>query len=440
MRQIFNILKLSCLLMVFAFSAVAHPPLDKPTSLAQAISATFLVQTNDLEQRLLGSGFLFGENRIVMTNDHVVGAEKTVRLVASDGRTAIAKVISRDKLRDIAILQIMSDTFDNLRPIQVAKTAPELGQVIFAIGAPYGADFSLSRGIVSALGRQIEANVPIRMIQHDAAVNPGSSGGPLVDAKGQLIGMNSQIADGFRSFIGIAYAIPAGNLVRVRDAMNTTTQPPMQTLGLRVRPVSPRIGAALEMGPASGILVDHVMAGGIAEAAGVQAGDIMVSLGNQPLTAPGDLAFALEHVAMQDVVDLKVLRGKRIETLSVQVSQKPDLKAAPEARLPLETLDYSMSDIGLQLSSDGRILSVTQNSLAHFEGLSAGDQIIAINSQDLAKNGALLADFRIQQPALVLVALSDGSTRHFVLDPWRKPGRLRPVSGANVLDEEIVIF
>ncbi|MEP2530334.1 trypsin-like peptidase domain-containing protein [Shimia sp.] len=404
------------------------------TGLRLAVEASFVVRSDDLEERLLGSGFRFLRADLAITNAHVVGSSDTVLIVGADGSREIATVIARDTVRDIAVLRVSrSDAY--LRPAEGQGVV--LGQVVYAIGAPYEAEFSLSRGIVSALERQIEANVPVRMVQHDAAVNPGSSGGALVDEHGRLVGMNSQIADGFRSFIGIAYAIPTGLLIEMVQRLEQGGATDLPRLGLRTRPINPKIAAAMGLDRRDGVLVDSVAAGGAAARAGVQPGDILRALGGQPLERIGDLAFALEAVAGQDGFVVVLERGDNTREVTVTKGDQTPTSAAQSGE-PARRQEYRFEETGMQIGMDGVILSVTGQSLAHYEGLQVGDRILAVNG--IAVGDGVFESFRITGPVLLLLEMSDGSTKHIILDPWARPGRMRPVSGANVLDETVVLF
>ncbi|PSL19191.1 trypsin-like peptidase domain-containing protein [Shimia abyssi] len=430
-----RILPQTILLLVLPMWLFMVPQASKAMVLMRpAIEATFVIRSDDLEERLLGSGFRFLRPGLAVTNAHVVGSAGTVLIVDVHGNREVATVVARDTVRDIAILRVSpSDTY--ILPPEGEAT--ELGQVVYAIGAPYGVDFSLSRGIVSAMERQIEANVPVRMIQHDAAVNPGSSGGPLLDFSGHLIGMNSQIADGFRNFIGIAYAIPTETLVAAVARLEGGGDIDLPRLGLRTRPIDPKIAAALGLETREGILVDSVEAGSLAASAGVQPGDILRAVNGQPIMRVGDLAFALEAVVGQGGFDLLVIRGGAHVELRVRTAT--DTPTTPvRSGEPAKRTEYRFDETGMQIGADGVIEDVTELSLAHYEGLQAGDRILAVNGAGVTNT--TFEQVRITRPVLLLVRVSDGSTKHIVLDPWARPGRMRPVSGANVLDEAVVLF
>jgi serine protease Do len=256
------------------------------------------------------------------------------------------------------------------------------------------------------------------MLQHDAAVNPGSSGGPLVDDRGALVGMNSQIADGSRMFVGIAYAIPAPDLQRIVTGLIEETLLPLPELGLTARPVDRQLAAALGIA-ASGLLVDSVAEGSLA--------------------AQGDLAFAVEAALPAGATDVALLRAgeKLLLTVSLQVE---DVASGLTLRdvsgaLPQKVASYTLETLGIVLGADGQVTAVNENSPALFAGVAAGDRIMAVNG---AK--ADLGTLSIDAPVLLLLQGGNGATRHVLIDPWATGKTIRPVGGANVLDPDVVVF
>jgi serine protease Do len=275
---------LAVLLLVALVRPAGASPLDA------AMDKVLTVRSADVEDRFLGSAFLWGDGSVAVTNAHVVGEAEEVRLIDRNGAEETALVIARDEVRDVAIISVAPGRSG----LALADQMPELGDEVFALGAPLGIEFTLTEGRISATTRQVEIAVPMMMMQHDAAVNPGSSGGPLVDAEGRLLGMNSQIADGSRMFVGIAYAISTADLERIVTGLVEETLPPFPKLGLMARPVDRQVAGALDVA-AAGLLVDGVQPGGLADAAGVRAGDIIVAVDGTSLAVPGDLAFLIER-------------------------------------------------------------------------------------------------------------------------------------------------
>jgi serine protease Do len=417
-------------------------PAPSAPDLMQTMETVLVVRTADASDRFLGSAFLWGENaEVAVTNAHVVGQADAVRLEYSDGTTEVAQVIARDAVRDIAVIAVTAG-----RHGLVAGPAPVLGEAVYAFGAPLGAEFSVTRGMVSARARQIEAAVPIRMLQHDAAVNPGSSGGPLVDAQGRLVGMNSQIADGSRLFIGIAYAISVEDLSRLVPALIAETLLPFPELGLRLRPVTRQIADALGIAP-GGVLIDDAAAGGLGRRGGLRAGDVIVRVGEIDIVAAGDLAFAIEAGLEAGVVPVTLRRAGALTEVLL------DLKPAPETpgllgQVAMRDVDlaggtrrvssYTLATLGIDLGEGAVVTALTDNSPAFVAGLVVGDRVMAANGAPI--DLAALRAMEVTAPLLLLVRRTDGSSLHVMVNPWDKGQRLRPVGGANVLDPEVVVF
>lgn len=405
-------------------------------SLDQAMDRVFTLRSADAEDRFLGSAFLWGDGSVVVTNAHVVGEAEEVRLVSRQGVEDIGLVIARDAVRDVAVISVAPGFVavrDGLLP---AAGVPALGTEVFALGAPLGVEFSLTEGRISATARQVDPAVPLLLVQHDAAVNPGSSGGPLVDGEGRLLGMNSQIADGSRMFVGIAYAISAADLAVIVQGLVEETLPPFPKLGLMARPVDRQVAAALDV-PVGGLLIDGVEAGGLAEAAGLQAGDVIVAVDGAELVQPGDLAFAVERASVAGATTVAVLRGgARVELALPLTLPEAGLRLRQvEGSAPVAVKSYRLAALGVMLDAQGMVTAVTENSPALFAGLAKGDRILTLNGAAVD-----LASYEITAPVLMLVAAPGGATRHLYLDPWGKHEGVRPVGGANVLDPDVVVF
>jgi serine protease Do len=321
-----------------------------------------------------------------------------------------------------------------------------LGLEVYALGAPLGIEFTLTEGMISAEARQVQIEVPLFLVQHDAAVNPGSSGGPLVDAGGRLVGMNSQIADGSRMFVGIAYAISAPDLDRIVTGLIEETLAPYPVLGMTARPVDRKVAKALGVAE-TGLLVDGTVRGGLAEAAGLEGGDIILAVDGRALGQPGDFAFAVEAAMETGTASLTVWRKGQEVTLAMALVPAEEESAG----LGLKTRDlsdmdsqperarsYRLGGLGVVLDDEGRVEDVTQNSPALFAGLAKGDRIVSVNGTELSV--ADLKALEITGPVLVLVEAPGGATRHIYLDPWGKSDGVRPLGGANVLDPAVVVF
>jgi serine protease Do len=417
-------------LMVLVLAALVSPANASP--LDQAMDKVYTVRSADAEDRFLGSAFLWEDGTVAVTNAHVVGNAEEVRLIDRHGTETTALVIARDPVRDVAVISLHAAA----EGLTLAPNPPELGDEVFALGAPLGIEFTLTEGRISSLARQTDIAVPMLMLQHDAAVNPGSSGGPLVDAEGRLLGMNSQIADGSRMFVGIAYAIPASELARIVTGLIEETLPPFPTLGLTARPVDRQVAETLAI-EAQGLLIDAVTPGSLAEISGLKAGDIITQASGTTLTNPGDFAFAIESAIADGQATLTLRRAGQEQTLTLPLTaaEPTGLRTRDIARAPATVAAYSLAALGVTLDPQGTVTALTDNSPALLGGLAKGDRILAINGtpQDLAT-------YELTAPALLLLEAPGGATRHIRLDPWHAPEGVRPVGGANVLDPDVVVF
>ncbi|WP_374434548.1 trypsin-like peptidase domain-containing protein [Tabrizicola sp.] len=417
-------------LLALALIAVLSPASAAP--LDDAMDKVFTVRSSDAEDRFLGSAFVWEGGEVAVTNAHVVGDAAEVRLIDRHGLEVTGLVIARDPVRDVAVISLPSRT----EGLPLAARTLQLGDEVFALGAPLGIEFTLTEGRISTLARQVDVAVPMLLLQHDAAVNPGSSGGPLVDLDGRLVGMNSRIADGSRMFVGIAYAIPTPELTRIVQGLIEETLPPFPTLGLTARPVDRQIAETLGT-EAEGLLVDAVAAGSLAETAGIKPGDIITQASGTTLTQPGDFAFAIESATLDGAAHLTLLRAGKELTLTLPLSIVSDrgLRTREAPRLPAAVTSYTFATLGVTLDEGGTVTDLTANSPALLAGLATGDRILAINGipQDPAT-------YALSAPVLLLIEAPGGATRHIRLDPWHAPEGVRPVGGANVLDPDVVVF
>ena len=417
-------------LLTLALVALISPASASP--LDAAMDKVFTVRTNDTEDRFLGSAFIWADGTVAVTNAHVVGQAEEVRLIDRHGQDLTALVIARDPVRDVAVISLPTPTYR----LPLAAQTPQRGAEVFALRAPPGIELPLPEGRISSPARQTDIAVPILMLQHDAAVNPGSSGGPLVDAEGRLIGMNSQIADGSRMFVGIAYAIPTAELDRIVTGLVDETLPPFPTLGLTARPVDRQIAETLNL-PAQGLLIDAVAPGSLAETAGLEPGDIITQASGTTLTNPGDFAFAIESACADGEATLTLLRAGQDQTLTLSLTAEDPtgLRTREAPRAPATVTSYTLAALGVTLDPQGTVTNLTDNSPALLTGLAKGDRILTINgtAQDLTT-------YQLTAPALLLLQSPGGQTRHIRLDPWHAPEGIRPVGGANVLDPDVVVF
>ncbi|MEO5615532.1 MAG: trypsin-like peptidase domain-containing protein, partial [Cypionkella sp.] len=359
---------------IFAVVVLTTPTQAADTPmLVTAMAKVFTVHSADAEDRFLGSAFLWGDGAVAVSNAHVVGNATEVRLTDAAGHEQIGQVIATDRSRDVAVIAVKPGQA-GLIP---SATPPQLGAEVWALGAPLDLEFTVTAGRISALDRQTDPATPIRMIQHDAALNPGSSGGPLIDSTGALVGMNAQIADGSRMFIGIAYAISSAELTRIVQGLITETLPPIPKLGLTARPVTRQLAEALSIA-ATGLLVDAVAPASLAAQAGLLPGDVILAVNTAALSKPGDLAFALETAQTEHHLDLTILRAGSVLILLADLCTQDSALTLRDFASAKRHADYTLQSLGLTLSQI-QITAVTPNSPAQTSGLTPTDTILQID-------------------------------------------------------------
>ncbi len=273
-----------------------------------------------------GTGEVVRDTGYILTNDHVVASGAnggTLSVLFSNGETLPASLVGRVTVLDLAVIKV-----DPPKPLPVIAVAPDavsVGQPVVALGSPLGLDGSVTRGIVSALGRPVR--VPADgggtalisgAIQTDATINPGNSGGPLVDCQNRMVGVNTagaSLGDGTTGSIGIGFAIPVDQAIPVADQLIATGRFAMPTFGLSVAPITPAVAA--QFGQSSGLFVQSVVPGGPAATAGMAEGDIITQVAGSP-AANED---ALTHVAVQskpgDKVDIVFVRHGETHSAAV---------------------------------------------------------------------------------------------------------------------------
>ena len=304
-----------------------------------AQSTVFVTQTRIVEDYFAGtlqevpagsgSGFVWDDQGTIVTNFHVVDGARNVTVTFHDQQTFEAKVVGLEARKDIAVLRVVAPA-KLLVPIHVAKGEQvEVGQKAIAIGNPFGLDHTLTTGVISAIGRQVQGagGVSIRdMIQTDAAINPGNSGGPLLDSSGKLIGMNTMIFSKSGGSAGIGFAVPIGTISRIVPQILKTGRAEQVGIGIGVDPVQKlerRLGQ-------SGVIVLHVPEGGAAAAAGLRGltrtrrglalGDVIVGIDGTRIQQFDDLYTALDQHKPDDTVKVTVLRGEGTVTLSIKLA------------------------------------------------------------------------------------------------------------------------
>jgi periplasmic serine protease, Do/DeqQ family len=350
----------------------------------------------------LGSGFILSSDGDILTNEHVVDGASEIIVRLSDGRQFPARVIGSDRRSDLALLKIDAT---GLPAVHIGSDeALRVGQWVLAIGSPFGFDYSVTAGIVSAKGRILDSEPYVPFIQTDAAINPGNSGGPLFNMRGQVVGVNSQIYSQTGGFMGLAFAVPIDLAMNVVHAIKTQGYVRRGWLGVEVQEVSRQLARSFGLHRPRGALIARVMANGPAQQSGLRVGDIILSFDGQPLQTSRDLPPLVGNRRPGQMVDLKVLRnGHRID-LRVQVGSLPGekhhrpppkpkpgaLQEAPPPSLGIEVraLDDKERSVDQIAHGGVRVVSVSAGA-AHAAGIVAGDIILSVDGQAVDSGSAL---------------------------------------------------
>ena len=279
---------------------------------------------NDEPLSSLGSGVIVSPQGIILTNQHVIEGADEIEVAFADGRKRAAKLIGSDPETDIAVLKI--DATDLPSPITLGKMeSVQVGDVVLAIGNPFGVGQTVTSGIVSALGRnQLGINTFENFIQTDAAINPGNSGGALVDAKGNLIGINTAIYSRSGSNMGIGFAIPINTAKQVMESILTSGSVTRGWIGVEPQNLSKVLAESLNLPKdTTGVLISGVLEGGPADKAGMKPGDVLTQVNGQALY---DVAALLNRIAQTipgDEVKVNLLRKGQEMDIRIQVGKRP---------------------------------------------------------------------------------------------------------------------
>jgi putative serine protease PepD len=284
-----------------------------------------------------GSGFVVSADGYVVTNDHVIDGATSVKVKIGDGKELAAKVVGTDPSTDLALLKVSTATA--LKPLALADSGDvQVGAATYAIGNPYGLDRTLTTGVVSALHRSIQSPNGYAIggvLQTDAALNPGNSGGPLLDAEGHVIGVNSQIAASSTSDgstggnTGVGFAVPSDTVTRVIQSLRETGTVKHAYLG-----VGTAEATTGDAGDATGATVASIAAGGPAADAGLRTGDVVTKVGSTAVTSPEALGTAVDAHASGDQVEVTYTRGGDTRTAKVTLGTRPATTTAATKPAP----------------------------------------------------------------------------------------------------------
>jgi serine protease Do len=365
--------------------------------------------------RGVGSGFFISSDGYILTNNHVVTDSNGIYVTLTDGKEYKAKVIGTDPRTDIALIKI---DIHGAPPLTIGDSDKlKKGQWVLAIGSPFGLDSTVTAGIVSAINRDTGDYLPF--IQTDVAVNPGNSGGPLIDLEGRVVGINSQIISESGGFMGISLAIPIDEAMRVVDQLKAHGKVTRGRIGVQIGQVSSEVAKALGMDRAKGAMVSNVVSGAPADEAGVQPGDVILKFNGHDITHWTDLPRLVGITKPGTRVPMEVWRKGKVVTLSVKVAELTDQKPVvhEQAKPPAPVVD----SLGLTITSvpeaeraktkvKGGVKVVDATDPAASAGINAGDIILTVDNVDVTgvdQFAKLVAKLSKSHPAALLVLRGD---------------------------------
>ncbi|MBS0607887.1 MAG: DegQ family serine endoprotease [Comamonadaceae bacterium] len=333
-----------------------------------------------------GSGFIIDPNGIVLTNAHVVKGATDVTVKLTDRREFRAKVLGADPKTDIAVLKIDAH---NLPTVKLGNSADlKVGDWVLAIGSPFGFENSVTAGVVSAKGRSLPDDSFVPFIQTDAAVNPGNSGGPLFNAAGEVVGINSQIYSRSGGFQGLSFAIPIEVATRVEQQIVATGHVEHARLGVAVQEVNQAFADSFKLPRPAGALVANVDAGGPADKAGLKVGDVILKVNGRPIVASGDLPAFIGQQPPGEKVQMEVWRQGHAETLAAtlgNVNDKSTKVASSDQAVGKGQLGLSLRPLqpdeaqAAGLEKGQGLLIENVRGPAAMAGVQSGDVLLAIN-------------------------------------------------------------
>ena len=350
-------------------------------------------QEEDPQPRGVGSGFILTADGFVMTNAHVVDGADEVIVTLPDKREFKAKIVGADKRTDVAVVKIEATGLPAVKVGDVSRL--RVGEWVMAIGSPFGLENTVTAGIVSAKQRDTGDYLPF--IQTDVAINPGNSGGPLINMRGEVVGINSQIYSRSGGFMGLSFAIPMDEAIRVSEQLRATGRVTRGRIGVQIGQVTKDVAESIGLGKAQGALVTGVEAGSPADKAGVEAGDIITRFDGKPIDKVADLPRLVGNTKPGSKSTVTVFRRGTSRDLGITIAEieaeKPVVAKAPE-REEKPKASAAAQQIGLavteltdaqkkELKIRGGVVVAAATEAAARAGLREGDIILSIANTEI---------------------------------------------------------
>ena len=385
----------------------------------------------------VGTGFIVDPSGVIVTNYHVAGKASSITVTLSDSRKFKAKVLGGDEKTDIAVLKVESD-----KPLPYVEfgdaSKVKVGQPVMAVGNPFGLGGTVTTGIISARGRDIQSGPFDDYIQTDAAINRGNSGGPLFNTDGKVIGINTAIFSPTGGSIGLGFAIPSSTAQPVVSSLREHGKVERGLLGVQIQTITDELAQSLGLKSVAGALVSEVQPDSAALKAGVKDGDVITKVNGQDIPTVKDLVRAVSAIRPGSDVKITVWRDGKEQTLTAKLGDQAMPKARADAKAPTKgkperelepAYGVSLSRLTPEVRQQLRVKDDVQgaligqvepNSPAEEQGLRTGDIIVAIGREPIdspQEAAAKLAEAKKAGKPALLKVYREGATRFVALSP-----------------------
>lgn len=368
------------------------------------------------EAASLGSGFIISADGYVITNSHVVANADEIIVRLNDRREFIAEIVGTDKRSDIALLKVGGT---ELPVVRLGSSADlKVGEWVLAIGSPFGFDYSVTQGIVSAIGRSLPNENYVPFIQTDVAINPGNSGGPLFNLDGEVIGVNSQIYSRTGGFMGLSFAVPVDVVMNVYSQLRESGHVTRGWLGVLIQDVTRELAESFDMDKPNGALVAKVLDGSPAEQAGIEVGDIIIRYDKADIAFSSDLPPLVGNSKIDTKVPLEIIRGGKRKQLKVLIAKLPeeDKTASAENAGPQNEPPNEMNLVVRELTQEQRkkldlpeggvMVDKVMQGPGSEAGIRKGDVILIVNNinvESVSQFEQLLAELPRDRSVPILI-------------------------------------
>lgn len=334
-----------------------------------------------------GSAFFISKDGYLLTNHHVVENASRISITLNDRREIDAKVVGSDERTDVALLKVSGTQYPSLRIGNIDQL--KVGEPVLAIGSPFGFDYSASAGIVSAKSRNMMGETSVPFIQTDVALNPGNSGGPLFNQRGEVVGVNSRIFSGTGGYMGLSFSIPIDVAMDVAEQLKKNGKVTRSYLGVMLQDIDRNLAEAYKLSKPEGSLITQVAPNSPAAKAGLKSGDVILQINGVAISRTTDLLNYLNRLAPNQSIRLQILRDEKLSTINATLSVAPDdtpAKTAGTAQNQGPSLGVTIRNLSeaeksqLNLAGGVYIQEVMRGGLAAQSRIMPGDIITQIDN------------------------------------------------------------